>query len=456
MNRLERVAQYVAATPAGSIPAEVTERAKLALLDYVGVTIAGLDEPVSRLIVRQIGRGGEATVIGHGFRSSPAEVALANATIGHALDYDDSNMVLGGHPSVPVLPAILALGQVGRRDGAAVLDAYVIGFEVMMAISKAVNFAHYEKGWHPTATIGTFGAAAACARILGLDARQAMVALSLAASMASGVKANFGTMAKPLQVGEAARRGVFCALLAAEGATASADALEGRQGFLNVYNGPGQYRAEALDELGNGFELMRSALKFKKYGCCGSTHAPIDAALSLRAEHGLTASEIASVRIGLNARRRPHVDRPVVAESLAAKFSVQFTVAAALADGAVGLRHFSDDAIARADLQSMIARTEVVDLPGGDSGLAQGCEIAVTTTRGEQFSVRLADALGRDTADYPSYMHRKFADCVADRFDAPAAAALAQRLLSFERCDVNDVMEVLAAGQSNEKAEVTP
>lgn len=441
MTALAHLARFVATSRSDEVPAEARDLAKLALVDFIGCAVAGAREPVSRMVAGQCGQAqgaGSATLIGHGQsharRARPMEAAWANGTTGHALDFDDSNMVLGGHPSVVLFPAVLALGQARRCAGRDVLDAYVVGFEVLLAFARAVNFEHYEKGWHPTATLGVFGATAASARLLGLDARQCADAIGLAASMASGVKANFGSMAKPLQVGEASRRGVMCALLAAEGCTASPGALDARQGFFMLYNGSGAYRADALLQAGDGLELLRSGIKFKKYACCGSTHAPIDAALAIGQRHGVAAADIASVQVAMNARRRPHVDRPIVDGELAAKFSVQFTVACALADGHVGLGHFNDEAIRRADLQDLLKRVELGTLEGGDDALAQGCEVAVTTKSGERFAVRLDDAQGRESDAYRGYMNQKFNDCARHQWDPAQADRVLQALTTFESC----------------------
>src|SRR3954463_10249441 len=163
MQRLSELARFVSEVSASSIPADGIERAKLALIDFTGVAIAGSVEPVAKIIAKHIARSthGGATVIGEGFRATAGDAALANAVAGHALDFDDSSFVLGGHPSVTLLPALLAVGEVRGSSGRDILDAYVVGFEVMMKFARAVNFEHYEKGWHPTATLGTFGTAAA-------------------------------------------------------------------------------------------------------------------------------------------------------------------------------------------------------------------------------------------------------------------------------------------------------
>jgi 2-methylcitrate dehydratase PrpD len=433
---LAHVARWIEHAPVQDMPARARELAALALVDFVAAALAGSREPVAEPVLRQCeeAAAGGATVIGHARRVRPLDAAFANGTLGHALDFDDSNMVLGGHPSVVLWPSLMALGETRHATGSELLEAYLVGFEVLMAFSRTVNFDHYEKGWHPTATLGTFAAAAACARLLRLPDAQCAHAIGLASSMASGVKANFGSMAKPLQVGEASRRGLMCALLARDGATASPGALEARQGFFNVYNGAGHWRDEGLMALGDGFEILRSGIQFKKYACCGSTHAPVDAALSLKERSGLAMADIESVQVALNPRRRPHVDRPVVDDELAAKFSVQFTVAAALADGALRLQHFSPESIARRDLQDLLGRVSVGDLAGADSQLSQACEVTVLTRGGQSHALRLEDAKGRGADEYPGYMRQKFTDCAHPLLDAAQATRLLDALLALDGC----------------------
>lgn len=446
MTHLQKIAAFVADREGHPIPAKAIERAKLALVDFVGVAIAGSVEPVSKIVRDYVGRTshGSATVIGAPARASAADAALANATTGHALDFDDSNFVLGGHPTVTMLAALLAVGQERRSSGREILEAYVVGFDVMMKISRAVNFEHYEKGWHPTATMGTFGTAAAVARLMRLPADVVEHALGLAASMASGVKANFGSMTKPFQVGHASQKGVVCAELAASGLTASANALEGRQGFLEVYNGAGNYRADALSDFGERYEILDSGIMFKQYPCCGATHAPIDTARDLVRGAPLYAEDIESVTVRMNKRRVTHVDRPVVKTGLEGKFSIQYTIAAALTDGAVGLRHFSDAALARPDLQDLVRRVKAVGVEGGDA-LGQACEIEVALKGGGTRSARREDAADRETDAYPRYMAAKFADCVEQVFDRAYADALLPQLTGFDACvNVDAIMSKLA------------
>src|SRR5439155_26294953 len=178
-------------------------------------------------------------------------------------------------------------------------------------IGRGVHFHHYEKGWHPTATLGVFGAAAACCRLLGLDRENTALALAIAASLASGIKANFGTMTKPLHVGHTARNGLFAAMLAREGFTANAAALEHKQGFLEVFNGAGTYDAEEiLKDWGRPYDIVTPGLAMKQHPCCGSTHPPIDALLLLRAEHDIPPAKVARIDSWTHPRRLAHTDPP--------------------------------------------------------------------------------------------------------------------------------------------------
>jgi 2-methylcitrate dehydratase PrpD len=446
MTHLAALARLVAATPSARIPPDAIARARHALIDVLGVSIAGSIEPVAKMVARYVAATshGTATVITGGARVSAADAAFANGTAGHALDFDDSNFVLGGHPSVTLVPALLAVAEEGSGSAREILEAYVVGFEVATRLAKAVHFEHYEKGWHPTATLGVFGAAAAVARLSRLTQEQVLHALALAASMASGIKANFGSTAKPLQVGHACQKGVLCAQLAAAGLTANAAALEGRQGFFEVYNGAGNYRAEAVSDSCEEWEIMRSGLKFKKYPSCGSTHAPIDAALDLVRERPLHADDVERITIAMNQRRIAHVNRPQVKDGLEGKFSIQYTLAAALADGAISLRHFDDENVRRPELQRLVARVDAVGVAGLES-LSQRCELTVELKDGSTRTVRREDAEGRGSDEFVRYLEPKFVDCVQQTHSREHAQALFRVLDGFELLnDIKPLMRQLA------------
>ena len=237
MRATSTIAEFVAKNRWEDCPAEAVDAARRAILDCLGVMLAGSAEPAARIvtdIARSEGGAPLATVIGTSLRTGAVWAALANGTAAHALDFDDTNFTMIGHPSAPVLSAALAAGELALADGRALVHAFLLGFEVETTLAEVLNPAHYERGFHATGTLGTMGAAATTARLLGLDPRQTGTALAIAASQASGLKENFGTMTKPFHAGHAARSGVLSALLAREGFTASERALEGPQGYFAV------------------------------------------------------------------------------------------------------------------------------------------------------------------------------------------------------------------------------
>ena len=221
-------------------------------------------------------------VIGSGFKTSAPLAALANGTMAHALDFDDVNWHMSGHPTVPLLPAILALGQGVHASGQEVLLAYALGFEVETKVGLGMNPRHYDLGWHATSTLGTLGAAVACAKLLRLDVMKTRMALGIAASMAAGLRQNFGTMTKPLHPGQAAMNGVTAAQLARLGWTADANILEAPYGFCQLYAGAGRYRLDdVVKQLGQPFEILASGVAIKQYPCCAFTHRALDGMLTL-------------------------------------------------------------------------------------------------------------------------------------------------------------------------------
>ena len=259
MTIAEALAERIASVRYDALPEEAAHWARVAIIDTVGCTLAGASEPCARIVARVTASGGPCLIFGTEQRVAALDAALINGTASHALDFDDCSDTLGGHPSAPILPALFALAETRAVDGRAFIAAYVAGWETETRIARGVNFHHYEKGWHPTATLGVFGSTAACCHLLGLTPEVTATALGLAASFASGVKANFGTMTKPLHVGHCSRNGMLAALLAADGFTANAGALEHRQGFLHVFNGEGNFdAAPILGEWGQPWDIVQA------------------------------------------------------------------------------------------------------------------------------------------------------------------------------------------------------
>lgn len=363
-NPLETLARFAAEVPTASLPAEVVHAAERGVVDLVGVMIAGAVQPEMAALLQHVGRtyaSGDATALGLSGRMTPEAAAYANAAAGHVLDFDDCNDAIGGHPTVAVLPAALALAEETGASAADTIAAYVVGVEVAGSIGRCLNLTHYERGWHPTATLGIFGAAAAAARLLGADAGTTVRALAIAASMSSGIKGNFGTFMKPGQVGFATAKGVAAARLAVAGATANADVFRGPQSFPAVFNGaPVDW--SPLADLGRQWNIVSPGLVFKLYPCCGSTHAPIDCVLDLHARGEIDPSSVRRIDISVHPRRLPHTNRPHPRDGLQGKFSVQYAATVAATRGAVMVEDFTDDRVTAPSIAELLTNVHVHEL----------------------------------------------------------------------------------------------
>lgn len=370
MSLTAEIARFVVETPFHAIPAEARRWATIGLLDTLGVALAGArtsaGEIISAYVLRQGGTP-EAGVLGADYRVPAAQAALANGTMAHALDYDDISRTLKGHPSAPLLPVVLALGEREAVSGAECLAAYLIGFEVECKLRLALGPDYSDDlGWHPTAPLATIGAAASAARLLRLDLPRTRIALSLAASQAAGLRANFGTMTKPFHAGNAARAGIVAAELAALGFTAAPDALEARYGFAQAFSGGKPDREALRGKLGQPWDIQEPGLVVKYYPCCGSTHRALDAVLALIAQHDLRPDDVAEVECQLSfdpPRSLIHDDPHT---GLEGKFSMQYCVAAAIVDRVIRLDAFSDAMVERPAVRALMPRVRMRRIPGDE------------------------------------------------------------------------------------------
>jgi len=417
----------VTATP----PAETRAGAGRALLDTVGVTLAGASQPAACIVQRVIEADGSGPcrVLGTALSASPGNAALANGTAAHALDYDDMCFVSLAHPSAPLVSAALAAAELAGASGPALLDAYVVGFELEARLGRAMNPRHYQRGWHCTSTLGTIGAAAAASRLLGLDAKAAGHALAIAASEASGLKENFGTMVKPLHAGLAARNGVLAAQLAKAGLTASEAAIDGPQGFLAAMDSEQPSLDGVIADLGTRWEILDTGITVKLYPSCAGTHPSLDALLDLKRQERFSGADVEAVEIGVD----PIVptiliyDRP--SSGLEGKFSMPFCAAAAVVHGRVGLETFQASQIADPAIVAMQARVSMRIDPTLDAS-APPLTQAQVTVRLRDGRVLTACANGaRGYPDRPASddeLAAKFLSCAIETLsEAEAVAALA-------------------------------
>ena len=362
----ETPTQELADWIAGVSSAEFTERprrwARHAILDWFGVTLAGATDPLVGILAddaTEAGEQGSARLVGRSETVTPAFAAMINGAASHALDYDDVNKRLHGHPTVPVVPAILALAEQKGLSGREVVDAFIIGYEAECLIGEMMGLAHYDHGWHATATVGTFGAAAGCARMLGLDAGQSAMALGIAATQAAGLKSMFGTMCKPLHAGKAAMNGLMAARWAARGFTSRPDALECAQGFGQTQST--EFAGLPVRPDASAPFAVEENL-FKYHAACYLTHSSIEAIRELKQHHDFTADQVTGVRTFVDAGHRKVCDIPEPETGLQVKFSIRHCIAMALSDMDTGDREiYTEATAARPDLVGLRRKVEVED-----------------------------------------------------------------------------------------------
>ena len=388
MGATETIAKWIVDTSYEDIPPEAIRVANESCFDLLGVILAGSTQPVGEIIQQYVGDSGgstQATVLASGLQTSLANAALANGTMGHALDYDDFGGF--GHPTVAIFPALLALGESLNSSGRDLLEAYVIGCELGLALQHTTKYAQMEKGFHSTAVIGPMAATAACAKLLGLDQEQTVISLGIAGSMASGVIHNFGTMVKPLHAGLTCRDAVMAVEFAQRGFTAGHQIFEHPLGFTTPVLGEGIYDLDDMAEnLGNPFRVQ-DALIIKKYPCCGGNHAMLDSLFSLMREHNFTWEDVASAEVDQSylsiVMLYTEPDDP-----LKGKFSAKYNVAAALVDGDVNIDTFSDERINNPEIQDTMEKvtTRVLSKWEESSGeVLKGLPVRITLKDGRTF-----------------------------------------------------------------------
>lgn len=324
------IAKRAASLAWRDLPDDLVERTKQCLLDWFAVTVAGAQEDLTDILIREAledGAKGPATLVGRRESVLPSAAALINGSASHALDYDDVNFSMGGHPTVTVVPALLALGEQMKASGRLFIESFVAGYETSGRVGRLVAPSHYQKGFHVTGTVGSFSAAAAAGRMLGLTDEQLSVAFGIAATQAAGLKSNFGTMCKPLHAGTASEHGLRAARLAAKGFTARRDSLECDQGFASSQSDHLDADA-ALGTPPQGWHLRNNL--FKYHAACYLTHAPIECAKEIRLKSNFPPERVQKIllRIDSGADRVCNIPHPTT--GLEAKFSLRQTVAMAL------------------------------------------------------------------------------------------------------------------------------
>jgi 2-methylcitrate dehydratase PrpD len=392
---LKRFAEYAAGLAKEALPEDALHAAKRCLIDWFASAIRGGLQPPATLLIQayadsigpigSIGGSGSAVLYPSSQTADPRTAALINGAAAHTIEFDDIYRDALYHPGAPVISAALALAQARGGDGNRLLGSVIAGYEVSNRLGVAVNPAHYEY-WHTTGTIGTFGAAAGAAAVLGLDGEKTAHALANAGTLAAGLQQAFraDAMAKPLHAGHAAETGVKLALAAEKGVTGALDILEGDVGFGAAMGGDPDWQA-AADDLGQSFTIIRTT--FKNHAACGHTHAAVDGVLALRNEHGLTPDRIKRIRAGTFRKALEITGNKNPQTVFEAKFSLPYCAATALREGRVRMEAFSPELLEDKELRRLIDKVEVIVDPEIEAEFPQrrAARIEIETTDGQRF-----------------------------------------------------------------------
>ena len=441
-----RLAQRLTGTHYQELPPQVVELAKQCIIDFIGVTIAGADEPLVQLLrTDQAETGGQAqaTLIGGGGRVSADQAALINGSSGHAHDYDDVNSAMFGHPTIPVAPAAMALAEYLEKSGLDLIQAFAKGVDAECLAGRFIGPSHYGRGWHATGTLGALGAAAASASLYSLSAEATAQAIGIAATQAAGLKSQFGTMCKPLHAGHAAATGLVSARLASRGFTSRTDMLETEQGLAATQSdapNPEAF-ARSLSE-----ETFLTGTCFKYHAACYLTHSSIEAMRELIAQHHLGPEDVRGIEITVNQGHFGVCNIQSPSTGLEAKFSLKFTAAMVLAGiDTSSIDVFTDQLTQRKDLIDISNRVKVIAWPEPRAET----RVVVETAYGALSSEKNVGIPSTDLPGQRRKLEAKFHALVDPRLGAEAANEILAICDSLENVkSLNRLMQLLG-GQMN-------
>lgn len=438
---------FAAALSFEQLPPAAVDVARTGFIDTVATMIAGSHDDAPQLLKKTLAAPpGKATLYFAGETAPAAAAAWINGTAAHALDYDD--VAVRGHPSTVLVPAILAEAEELGASGRDMIAAYVAGYEVWAELSHRDPDDQRPKGWHPTGIFGVIGAAAACARLRGLDAERTTMALALAASQASGLMANFGTMTKPFHAGKAAHDGLMAARLAGAGFTAAADVLEHPQGYLFAVSPQGRVDRESPPALGKPWAIVAKRLGIKKYPACYAVHRSIDGMLDLLKERPFQPDQVRRITATLSTARAIMLRNHQPQTGLEGKFSMEFAMAASVIARRASLAEYTDGFVRRPDVQALMQKVEIEindDYDPEWSGAALWDQVRVELHNGERLDGAQVHR-ARGAAELPlsdDELFEKFGTCLEAGKAGIAPEVLFGRLQNLERLSAR---ELTAAG----------
>ena len=448
------IADFVTQTSYNQIPSEALTRAKWCILDCLGVSLAGSKESAGRIMidyVKDLGGKPEATAIASGFKTSSPQAALVNGTLAHALDYDDSHPNFQ-HATAVTLPAALALAERERASGRAILEAYVLGCEVGSKIGIRMGNQLGEHGWHPCGIMGSMAAAVASSKILKLSAGQIRRALGIAASQAGGLARNIGTDVKPFHSGNGAKNGVVAAMLAAKGFEADENILDGHHSFSTVFLGEGHDSANLSKGLGSPFSLAAQGIgRIKPYPTGGPSHKSVTAILELIQKHQVHAQDVMEVECQVSpylVQHFGHYSRPQTGSQ--ARFSMHYSIAAALLDGELTLKQFTDEKVAAPKARDLMSKVKLVELESeAKEGQTHSDPPQIVTVKlrdGKVYSHQVLFAKGEPRNPMTAEeIVKKFRDCAGLVLSPVDMDRIVDILLSLESLpDITGLMHLLS------------
>jgi 2-methylcitrate dehydratase PrpD len=455
------VAQFVVDLTYAALPAEGLRIGKRCILDGLGLVLAGSFEKCTRVLIKfceDTSRQKGSSVLGaNPIKFSAPSAALINGTAGHAMDWDDSQLSISPgriyglltHPTIPPLTASLAVAEeIGRVSGKQFLTAFLAGFEVECKIAEAINPDHYKKGFHSSGTMGTFGAAMAAAKLLGLNELQIRHTIGIAASMASGIRTNFGTMTKPLHVGRAASNGVTAAILANNGFEANTDALDGPWGFFSVL-GRGFDVDKISGRLGRPHTIVDPGVSIKPYPCGVLTHPSMDAMLAIVNARDLQPDDIREIVLYAGSNILNPIRYQTARDELEAKFCMPFLLAAIIRSRKAGVNEFTEAFVNAPQTQALVGRIRTafdlaIEAKGWDKIRSR---IEVVLNDGQKI-IKEADERYRGGPDNPlsdEELQNKFTDCAERLLDKTARENVFQVIGRLE--NLEDIGELIRATQ---------
>jgi len=447
MGFTKTICDFAVETKLRNCPSQAVQNAKAAILDTIGVSIAGKSTLVSKLVLVYIKESlngkGISSIFTTGIKTSSEKAAFVNGIMAHAHDWDDAAWSMTGHPSAPMLPALIALGEQENISGEEILEAYIVGFEIMGKIGILINPAQVRRGWHPTATLGVLGAAIGSGKLLKLTTEEMRSCFGIAASQASGLRQNFGTDTKAFHCGHAARNGIIAAKLAQKGVFSDRNIVESDMGIIHTFAGESQADMDkVIDALGNPLDILNPGLAIKRFPCSTQTHAAILCTLYLLEKHSIDYRDVSKVSCGLNHLSSKSLIRTNPKKGTEGKYSIQFCLAIALIDGMITPSQFTDEKAQSPEVQDLMTKVntythpELTNIDMREGARFMSAEVKIKLKNGNSYSHKITSGysipLFNKNGFFSAELLKKFADCTINDLSENSQKKVIESVFNIE------------------------